>query len=159
MLESHLVVSIGQSLGVSALMVAVTVIIHFFGLAVLIAIMRDRTGARLHQQRNLGLRVGAVLVAVFGLFALHTVEIWLYAALYRHVLHAVPDFETALYFSTVSFVSLGYGDVLLPRQWRLVGAIEAANGIILIGWSTAFLISIIGRVRALDHEWLDHRKS
>jgi voltage-gated potassium channel Kch len=158
MMETHIAVGIGQSLGVSAVMVALTVVIHFFGLAILLAMMAKPAGPYLHDRLHVGLRVGAVLAAVFGLFVLHTVEIWLYAALYRFALQALPDFETALYFSTVSFVSIGYGDVVLPRQWRLVGAIEGANGVILLGWSTAFLISVIGRVRAFDHDWLDGRK-
>jgi voltage-gated potassium channel Kch len=151
-------VGIGHALLVSGAMVGLTVVIHFFGLAALIIVMRGPTGPSMHDGRNIGLRVLSVLAAVFGLFALHTIEIWSYAVLYRFVLQIVPDFETALYFSTVSFVSLGYGDVILPRDWRLVGAIEGANGFLLMGWSTAFLISVIARVRALDHEWLDQKR-
>lgn len=98
----------------------------------------------------------AILFVVFGLFAVHTVEIWLDGVVYHFSLHAFPDFETALCFSTVTFVSLGYGDVILPRDWRLVDAIEAAKAVILLDWSTAFLITVIGRLRALEHEWLDH---
>jgi Ion channel len=93
---------------------------------------------------------------VLGIFVVHTIEIWAYAMLYRFPLGLFADFETALYYSTQSFVALGYGDIAGPRSWRLIGAIEAANGLILIGWSTAFLISVMGRLRALEHEWLDH---
>ena len=68
----------------------------------------------------------------------------------------MPDFEAALYFSTTSFTTIGYGDVVLDKQWRLVSAIEGANGLLLFGWSTAFLFSVISRMRALEHDWLEH---
>lgn len=95
---------------------------------------------------------------MFGIFALHTVEIWLYAALY-FILGELRSFETALYFSTVSFASVGYGDVVLSVRWRLVSAIEAANGVILFAWSTAFLLGVTGRLRLLEHEWLERPES
>ena len=63
--------------------------------------------------------------------------------------------KSALYFSTTSFTTIGYGDVVLDRQWRLLGAIEGANGLLLFGWSTAFLFSVTGRLRALEHDWLE----
>jgi hypothetical protein len=50
---------------------------------------------------------------------------------------------------------LGYGDVVLDREWRVFGAIEAANGLILFAWSTAFLLSVMARLKALEHDWLD----
>jgi hypothetical protein len=86
--------------------------------------------------------------------AILTVEIWLYAVAYR-VVGAIADFEEALYFSTTSFTTIGYGDVVLDRHWRLLGAIEGANGLLLFGWSTAFMLSVIQRLRALEHDWLE----
>jgi hypothetical protein len=153
----NFVTDIWDTLAISSLMVAVTVTIHFLGLAALMYMIRKRPPLADPQARHFSLRFLAILFVVFGLFAVHTLEIWLYAVVYHFGLHAFHDFETALYFSTVTFVSLGYGDVILPRDWRLVGAIEAANGVILLGWSTAFLITVIGRLRALEHEWLDHK--
>jgi hypothetical protein len=99
--------------------------------------------------------VAALIVfVVLGLVVIHTVEIWLYAVVFL-VVGALPDFETALYFSTTSFTTLGYGDVVLQRHWRLFGAIEGANGLLLIGWSTAFMLSVIQRLRTLEHDWLE----
>lgn len=143
------------TLVVSSIMVALTVTIHFFGLAILIRLLRNGRDRALHRGQHIGRRMLTIMFVVFGLFGVHTIEIWSYAALYHFVLGTMADFETSLYFSTVTFVSLGYGDVLLPKQWRLVGAIEAANGIILLGWSTAFLVTVISRLQALEHEWLD----
>jgi voltage-gated potassium channel Kch len=85
---------------------------------------------------------------------LYAIEVWLYAGAYL-IIGALPDLESALYFSTVSFTTIGYGDVVLGERWRLVGAIEGANGLLLFGWSTAFLFSVISRMRALEHDWLE----
>jgi voltage-gated potassium channel Kch len=144
-----------MTLVVSSSMVALTVMIHFFGLAILIRLLGNRQRDTLGRGQHIARRMLTIMFVVFGLFAVHTIEIWSYAALYYVILDTMTDFETALYFSTVTFVSLGYGDVLLPKQWRLVGAIEAANGVILLGWSTAFLVTVINRLQALEHEWLD----
>jgi hypothetical protein len=144
------------NLGLAVVMVSVTVVIHFVGLLALSVVLRRGAGDRMDQGRHAARRFLAILVAVLGLFLLHTTQIWAYAALYHWGLGLFDDFETALYFSTQTFVALGYGDVQVPRDWRLIGAIEAANGLILMGWSTAFLVSIMGRLRALEHEWLEH---
>ena len=140
---------------VSCLMVAMTVIIHFFGLAILIRLLGNTKDKAFKRGTHILSRMFTIMSVVFGLFAVHTIEIWSYAVLYHFVLDTMPDFETALYYSTVTFVSLGYGDVVMPKQWRLVGAIEAANGVILLGWSAAFLVTVITRLQALEHEWLD----
>lgn len=142
------------NLALSSTLVAVTTLIHFFSLAVLTALLRGPV--RLADGGRVWRRMLAILFVVFALFAVHTSEIWIYAGVYRWGVGAFEDFETALYFSTVTFVSLGYRDITLPKAWRLVGAIEAANGVILLGWSTAFFVTIMARLRALEHEWLDH---
>ena len=79
---------------------------------------------------------------VLGVMIAHTIEIWIWALLY-YISGAVPDFESALYFSTSSFTTVGYGDVVLDKSWRLLGGIESANGFILFGWSTAFVFEIM----------------
>ena len=95
-----------------------------------------------------------MVTTVLGLFFLHTIEVWVWAVAYIAV-GLTRDFETALYFSTTSFTTIGYGDVVLDRHWRLFGAIEGANGLLLFGWSTAFLLSVIQRLRTLEHDWLE----
>jgi hypothetical protein len=93
-------------------------------------------------------------IVVFGLFALYTIQIWLYAAPYR-TLGELRTLEEALYFSTVTLVSLGYGDVVLTPTWRVLSAIEGANGVILIAWSIAFLLAVTGCLKIFEHEWLE----
>lgn len=94
-----------------------------------------------------------LLAASVGLFALHTLEIWLHAAAYLLV-GAAANFEEALYFSTVTYTTLGYGDIVLAQTWRIFGAIEGATGLMMIGWSTAFLVSILAQLKLLTHDWL-----
>lgn len=139
--------SVVLQLAVATGMVLATVLIHLAGLATFLFLIRRRAG---DTQRGALLReVTGIMVAATGLFALHGIEIWAYALLYR-LAGAVPDFETALYFSTSTYITIGYGDVLLGRPWRLVGAIEGANGIILLGWSTAFFVAMVGRIRLVE---------
>jgi hypothetical protein len=133
---------------IATAMVAATVLIHLAGLSILVAVMRKRSTGRTRSAAMVHQGV-AIMTAAFGLFALHTVEIWAYAGLYL-LLGALPDFEQALYFSTSTYVTLGYGDIVLPIQWRILGAIEGANGILLLGWSTAFFVSIINRIRLME---------
>ena len=137
----------------ATLMVGLTVIVHFFGLLGLLWVLRAR-GHRFRAHESWAGQGAAIVFVVLGLVMIHTAEVWLYALAYLAV-GALGDLEAALYFSTTSFTTLGYGDVVLDHRWRLVGAIEGANGLLMFGWSTAFLISVTGRMRALEHDWLE----
>ncbi len=140
--------TLANQLILAVLIVGVTVIVHLGGLALLLAVLRRYRRA---SRRSLVILLngGAILVAAFGLFALHSVEIWMWAGLYQW-LGAFTDFEHALYFSTSTYVTIGYGDLVLAPGFRILGAIEGASGIILIGWSTAFFFSIVDRMRLLE---------
>jgi voltage-gated potassium channel Kch len=142
------------NLALAAFMVGLTVIVHFAGLLVLMWLLRAR-GHRFRAHESAIGQGAAIVFVVLGLVAIHTVEIWLYALVYFFQ-GALPDFESALYFSTTSFTTIGYGDVVLDKQWRLVSAVEGANGLLLFGWSTAFLFSVTARMRTLEHDWLEH---
>ena len=137
---------------IASVMVTLTVLIHLAGLSGLVFVL-DGPAGRL-SKRSLFTQAVAILLAAFGLFALHTIEIWAYAGLYQY-LGAVRTFEESLYFSTTTYATIGYGDVTLPKAWRILGAIEGANGIILLGWSTAFFLSIVGRIKRLEHDLED----
>jgi hypothetical protein len=142
------------NLGLASLMVAATVLVHFWGLLLLTRVVSGG-GARLRAHENKAKAALVILAGVFGVFAVHTVEIWLYAALYA-ALGEVPSFEQALYFSTTTFSSLGLGDVVLSPRWRMLSAIEGANGVILFAWSTAFLMTMTRQLKLLEHDWLEH---
>ena len=85
-----------------------------------------------------------VLIAVW-IVLLHLAEIAAWAAAYTWS-SALPDLQTALYFSAVTYTTTGYGDVLLPQAWRLDGGVEALTGILMCGWSTGFFFAIVNRL-------------
>lgn len=61
------------------------------------------------------------------------------------------DFATAFYHSTVNFTSLGYGDIVMSERWRLLGALEAANGVLMFGVTAGLVLSIMNfQFRALQ---------
>jgi len=62
-------------------------------------------------------------------------------------LGAVHGLRNSVYFSTVTYGAIGYDERAMAEQWRLVAAIEGINGIMLIGWSTAFFLTLVGRLR------------
>ena len=141
------------NLALATTTVATTVLVHFWGLIALTWLM-GRHGLRLRPNESRVGRAVLLLLVVFGVFAIHTIEIWLYAAVYV-VLGETHGFEDALYFSTVTFSTLGYGDIVLSPHWRLLSAIEGANGFILFAWSTTFLFSVTNRLKLLEHTWLE----
>ena len=146
-----------ENLALSAALVMATVLVHFFGILSLLYILR-RHGRNFPIQESVLHQGLAILFVLLSLFIIHGLEIWFYALVY-FALGALKDFDTALYFSTSTFSSLGYGDVVLLPKWRMLGAIEAPNGLILIAWSTAFLISLMNRMRIMEHDWLERPKS
>lgn len=102
-------------LAIASFMVMITVLIHLVGLAIIIRVVRsERPLFRRLRFSPLTVLLGATV----GVFAIHSIEIWLYAALYL-ALGALGHFEEALYFSTVTYASVGYGDVLMPHAWRI----------------------------------------
>jgi voltage-gated potassium channel len=143
-------VTILTQLGIATAMVFATVLVHFIGLSVLLALVRRYRANTGRSMKVIGDAL-AILGAAIGLFALHTVEIWFYAMLYWQR-EAFGTFERSLYFSTSTYATIGYGDLLLPTDSRLIGAIEGANGILLFGWSTAFLFSVVDRMKLLERD-------
>ncbi len=140
----------------STTLVCSTVVVHFLGLLLLLRILRYRARHFFRHESTL-LQGALILFVVLGIVVIHTVEIWLYAVTYL-LIGALDDLGSALYFSTVTFASLGYGDITLSKSWRLFGSIEAANGLILFAWSTAFLFSVTSRLRTLEHDWLERKE-
>jgi len=87
-----------------------------------------------------------LFIAVAGwMVLLHLFEISGWAVLYRWK-SAMPDMASALYFSAVTYTTTGYGDLTLPKEWRLVGGVEALTGIPMCGWSTGFFFAVVSRM-------------
>lgn len=121
---------------------AITVIIHGVGA---VACGRRVMGLWARRSDRPG-RLGAELLMaqlVGALLLLHLAEAVVWAFFYVLV-GAFADLETAAYFSLTSYTTVGYGDVVLPEAWRLLGPIEAAVGVLMLGWSTGILVVVIG---------------
>lgn len=87
-----------------------------------------------------------ILIRTAGLIILlHLVEIAVWAFFYTWR-GAMPDLTSAFYFSAVTYTTTGYGDLLLPKEWRLVGGVEALTGILMCGWSAAFFFAVVSRM-------------
>lgn len=95
---------------------------------------------RLRRFANTGAVIAGVLVILF----VHTVNVWIWALVFIAV-GAFDAMEPALYFSIVSFTTVGFGDVILNPDWRLLSGLTAANGFLTFGWSTAYMVELVRR--------------
>jgi hypothetical protein len=83
-------------------------------------------------------------LAVWAVFA-HLLEISLWALFYVWQ-GVMPELETALYFSGVTYATIGYGDVIPPADWRLLAAMEGLTGILMCAWSGGFVFAVVSRM-------------
>lgn len=123
-------------------LVLVTTVVHGVATGVALIVLKN-AGRLMHWDKTSHVQrpflVGALVVALFLVSVLDAV---MWAHVYLRV-GAIEQLETALYFSMVTFTTLGYGDVTLPDDWRLLASFEAANGIMMFGWSTALVAAFI----------------
>lgn len=136
-----------SELVVSAFMVILTVMVHGLGLVLLGRLLRDevRDERVLHLPTLSRRALLSTLLIVVALFALHGAEIWLYGFAYLST-GAIHNLETAIYFSTISYAGIGFSDHYISSHWRLVAGIEGINGSLLLGWSTAFFVTMVARL-------------
>lgn len=132
---------------ISTALVAICVLVHGVGLFSLNRAMKTEASAeRLRDLDPLSARgVAFTFGIVVALIALHGIEIWLFAGTYLLV-DALRTLEEALYFSTISYSTVGFNDALMAHDWRLIPAFESILGVIMLGWSTAFFFRMLGRI-------------
>ena len=126
-------------------LMALSVALHAAGMSFAVRWLRRRPG---RSQRFLPLMWLFVSVAGWVVL-LHLSEIAVWALFYVWT-DAMPDPTSALYFSSVTYTTTGYGDLVLPEKWRLVGGIEALTGILMCGWSTGFFFAVVSRLHDTD---------
>lgn len=95
------------------------------------------------EKGRLGYQTRALGTVVLVLFLGHVLQFATWAALFVYI-GQFADFETAFYHSAVNFTSLGYGDIVMEAPWRLLGGLEAANGVLMFGLSAGAILSIMG---------------
>ena len=131
---------------IGAALVIITVIMHAIGTTAWLRVLGRRYAddeGQVLAGKTLHVLIGTVIV----LLVLHTLQIVVWAYAYLTIVPAgeLDTFEEATYFSFVTFTTLGYGDITLSEGWRLLSGIQALNGIMLVGWSTAMLFAVVQR--------------
>jgi hypothetical protein len=134
------------ALAIAWCLMAVSVAIHAGGVAAALRRVGAHDVARQAGGAAQFWPVTVVFVRLAGwMILLHLVEILAWASAYRLV-GAMPDLPSAAYFSAVTYTTTGYGDLVLPQDWRLVGGVEALTGILMCGWSTGVFFAVVNRL-------------
>ncbi len=104
----------------------------------LIKMVKNQEAKKVTMMHN-SMVLSAVLV---GALVCHVLQMWVWALLFR-ILGEFDDMRIAMYHSAVNFTTLGYGDIVMSEQWRLLGPLEAANGVLMFGFTTAFSFTVM----------------
>jgi hypothetical protein len=126
-------------------LVVVTVAIHAVGFGVLLRAMM-----RSHALATSGfLPVTRVVIGLTcWLILIHLVEVSIWGLFYLWQ-GCLPDAESAFYFAGVTYTTVGYGDLVLPKSWRMLAPLEALMGILMCGLSTGLFFALVSR-------WIGH---
>jgi hypothetical protein len=128
-------------LSVALLLMALCVSMHAIGLtAALRWVKLQSTALTGSLARSAALLIG---VAAWSIL-LHLVQIAVWGGYYVWN-RGMPDLASALYFSAVTYTTTGYGDLVLPAEWRLLGGVEALTGILMCGLSTGFFFAVFSK--------------
>lgn len=126
-------------------LIALNVVIHVFCLAMFTARV-ERLLGRYTEHRHFALTFALVMgVAVILVTGLHILEASIWAAAYR-IIGALADNRSAMLYSLGALTTYGHADIHLEAKWQMMGALEALNGMLLFGLTTAFLFAMIQRV-------------
>jgi hypothetical protein len=128
--------------GAAFVLVTLTLWLHCGGLVALITRVR-RIASDIHQLQPLRSAVLVVRVTT-AMIALHGLEVLLWAGGYRWL--CFSSWESAVYFSASSYATVGYGDVVLPSRWHLLGPLESIMGVLMCGLSVSLLFAIATRL-------------
>ncbi|HSS15397.1 MAG TPA: ion channel [Candidatus Dormibacteraeota bacterium] len=130
-----------ERLLIASALVATTVIIHAGGLGMVLSHVlhsRVRLDTRFWPITWLLIRIAWLLIVIH----MFEIAVW---ALFFWWEKCLPNVESAFYFSGVTYATLGYGDLLLPKEWRLFGPLEALTGNLMVGLSIAFFFVVVSK--------------
>jgi len=120
-------------------LVALTVTIHATGLA---EALRHTRSSSVASDATLWAMTRPLVWLAWWLVLLHLSEIAVWAGFYWWQ-ECLPGAESSFYFSGVTYTTVGYGDLVLPTEWRLMGAVEALVGILMCGLSAGFFFAVV----------------
>jgi hypothetical protein len=121
---------------------AITVAIHAVGLAILLKALMKSHGL---QSTRFGSIVWLFIRVALWLIVIHIIEIATWGMFY-YWLGCLPDVESAFYFSGVTYATIGYGDLVLPKLWRMLGPVEGLTGILMCGLSAGLFFALVSRI-------------
>ncbi|PHR92092.1 MAG: hypothetical protein COA69_08775 [Robiginitomaculum sp.] len=127
-----------------SILITATIVIEVIFIQIAIKGLR-RWGPHYLNSHRLSHQIILLSASTLWLLTALSLSIWIWAFAFWSMGIFEP-LERALYFSMVAFTTLGFGDVTLPQDWRLLSGIIAANGLVLFGLNTAFLIEILHRI-------------
>ncbi len=132
-------------------LMALCVVVHALGVTAALRRLRQRMG---RGGRGFGRSAWRLVRMAGWTILLHLAQIVIWAPAYT-LGGAMRDFNTAAYFSAVTYTTTGYGDLVLPEAWRLVGGIEALTGILMCGLSTGMFFAAFLRVFDFERDTAD----
>ncbi len=132
---------------IAFILVSINVSIHATGM---VELMNWLMSKRAKFEKKFGTVENIFLfIEIFAIIlSLHLAQICVWAGFYRIWAH-LKDFESALYFSITTYATIGYGDMVLPTEWRLLGTIEGITGVLTFGWSTGVIFAVASRLMAI----------
>jgi hypothetical protein len=128
----------------ATILLALTVVVHAVGMT---AIFRWVLRSPALMAKRFWPQTWLVIRTAWGLILLHCVEITVWALFYWRE-RCLPDLESAFYFAGVTYTTVGYGDLVLPKEWRLLGPVEGLTGILMCGLSTGFFFALVTKLYA-----------
>jgi hypothetical protein len=137
-------VAISRPLALGSVAVLCTIIIHALAIGAIVNLFRyERKRGRIGTGLLVDLPI--VMLTIAFAFVAHLIEIALWALLFV-ICGEFKDFAAAYYHSAVNYSTLGYGDVIMSPSWKLLGPLEAADGSLMFGVSTAMIFAVIQRL-------------
>lgn len=132
---------------IAAPLVGVTMAVHATGIAVLLKASRRWNAV---PPTHFWPITRLLVVVIWWLVLLHLAEILVWASFYLWW-GCLPDAEAAVYFSGVTYTTMGYGDLVLEKPWRVLAAIEGLTGILMCGLSTSVLFALVNQILKATH--------
>jgi len=138
-----------QQIGAAALLVVLTLCLQCAGVAALISWLRTVAIGDI-QELRMSYSAALVMRATIAIIILQGIIILLWACCYRWL--CFRSWNSAFYFSATSYSTVGYGDVVVPLKWRLLGPLESMMGVLMCGIAVSLLFALITRLVDKDPE-------
>jgi len=127
----------------AVVLITITLLLESAGMAALINWGKTHVGPDLSTLSTMS--AGLLVLHLTSMIIVgHMLQVLVWAAFYRR--NCFPSWEAAFYFSITSYSTVGYGDLVLPPAWRVLGPAESITGVLMCGLSASFLFAIVTRL-------------